>query len=143
MLVGTLCAGCKEQGKMVRADREVNGVALCLRHARSAAAGPVKPLEKEQPVKTAIDWDAVQKERNAGEKVTALAEKWGCSAPTICAHTVPATNKPLRSKATKAPRAAGRQARAANGNLDATIEDLKARRDKLTQAIEVLEGLES
>lgn len=37
-----------------------------------------------------VDWGKIQEERNAGATTVALAEKYGVSTPTICAHTRPA-----------------------------------------------------
>jgi hypothetical protein len=48
--------------------------------------------EKAMPRAKEIDWDQVQRDRDKGATTTALAEKYGCSSPTVCAHTKPSGN---------------------------------------------------
>lgn len=51
--------------------------------------GPIPRREKENnmPVKRAIDWGAVQRDRDAGMTVAKICEKYQVSDPTVYAHT--------------------------------------------------------
>lgn len=170
------CYPCQEQGKRgVPATVKLNRMFMCREHsnAASVAEGPpqaitpedveVKETKKEKKKmarKVDVDWQKVQQERNDGATVTALAEKYGCSTPTICGHTKAAAGGGTRAIAKHGGRLsqiADRAARStrksnaaagAGGSLDGTIADLKERRDKLveegeklTQAIETLEEI--
>lgn len=81
--------------------------------------------------KKGIDWDQVQRERDGGATTTALAEKYGCSTPTICAHTQPAkarNGNAVRSNGNHSPASA----------IDAAIAELKQRRNEIDAAIATL-----
>lgn len=129
------CYPCQQQGNHTPAVMKMNGMFMCRTHANAAAVedGPpqaitpedveVKETKKEKKkMALEIDWAKVQQERNDGATVTALAEKYGCSTPTICGHTKPAAGGGKRALVKKpgrlseiADRAAPR-ARKANGN---------------------------
>lgn len=97
------------------------------------------------PERKNVDWDAVQRERNAGATTTALADKYGVSTPTICSHTQAAKNgnghKPARGG-----KQSQRNGSASGGvthegmQLADIIAGLKKRRDALSTAIAALEG---
>lgn len=151
------CLPCQQQGKHVPATLNVNGMNMCAEHAGAAAIETREPdvfeeepkTEKKERKKMAldIDWAKVQQERNGGASTTELAEKHGCSVPTICGHTKPA----LRNG--KTPRKVGRLESIAengggknvrsSGSIANAIEHMKEKRDKLTQAIELLEGIDA
>jgi hypothetical protein len=134
------------------------GKLLCQAHLDAIAPPPPKPLptlaqiaseeltgqkietkqeKKIMPAAKQIDWDEVQQERNGGATVTALAEKYGCSVPTVCNHTKSAKNG--SSPVPRAPRAAKSPANG-GGKFAAVVEQMKIERDKLDAAIRVLEA---
>lgn len=153
------CVGCQQQGKHVPATKQVNGMNMCDEHAGAAAVDerpesvlePAGETEKKEKRKMAleIDWDQVQKERNAGETVAALAEKYGCSAATIFGHTKGSKKRAGRLEAIadraerpKAVNGNSYRKSPATGTLADLVAELTERRDKLNQAIETLEGIE-
>jgi hypothetical protein len=110
-----LCIAHKRIGRLVRAIHTVNGEGMCgscfRGQAIDASAGaPVKALErlgdynlaitdngiqavaknggvKPMAERKNIDWNAVQRDRDAGMKITEMEKKYGVANPTIYAHT--------------------------------------------------------
>lgn len=116
--------------------------------------GPKMKTEeaKPMPAKKEIDWAKVQNERSDGATVTKLAKKYGCSTPTICAHTkpgpaeatwwaaAPAKRKPSLVRDVARGRAKGTPS-GLGGQFGPAIGLLKARRDELNDLISRLEAL--
>jgi hypothetical protein len=114
-------------------------------------AAPAKLLEvefteeKAMPARKEIDWAKVQKDRDDGMTTTALAEKYGCSTPTICTRTKPASEavrQARRKPAGKLTEAAAAATTSSDSPLASVIADLIAKRDKLNAAIEQLQAIE-
>jgi len=119
--------------------------------------GPKMKTEeaKPMPAKKEIDWTKVQNERSDGATVAELAKKYGCSTPTICAHTKGAPGGRRASRKAPAEMPAGRprlvrdaaRGRAKDapsglgGQFGPAIGLLKARRDELNDLISRLEDL--
>jgi hypothetical protein len=86
-----LCNDCKDAGQSVIAYHVLrSGTRLCELHFRQRMGQPAKPAkateEKKMAVK-AIDWEAVQRDRDAGIPVSQLEKKYGVSNPTIYTRT--------------------------------------------------------
>lgn len=121
-----LCFPCQEKGILRAPYKDVNGKPMCggcfadyeaaqrkakFFAAAKPAAAPIAdtPLfaaerKTEGPMaeRKKIDWDAAQRDRDDGATTTAIAEKYGVSTPTVCAHTKPAG----AGAKTRAPKAA-------------------------------------
>lgn len=86
-----LCNDCKDAGQSVIAYHVLrSGTRLCEVHFRQRMGQPARPAkvteEKKMAVK-AIDWQAVQRDRDAGIPVSKLVEKYDVSNPTIYTRT--------------------------------------------------------
>lgn len=67
--------------------------------------------KKGIPMRTDIDWNAVQADRNAGMKLREIEEKYGVSRPTICTRTSPRPGSIYAKGAKRAPKASPKGAR--------------------------------
>jgi transposase-like protein len=89
------------------------------------------------PRKSDVDWMAVQNDRSDGKLTVAeIAKKFGTSEASVYGHTKGNGRKPAGGGTAKPARKAGAS------TIASAIADLRARRDRLTQAIETLEQLE-
>jgi hypothetical protein len=104
------CGDCHDLGRVVMAVRVVGKTPVCDEHLRQRMGQPAIKVEEHKertmPRAKEIDWDKVQRDRNQGATTTALAEKYGCSSPTICAHTKPSGNNHAGGKNERSPLAA-------------------------------------
>jgi len=150
------CRDCKDLGQRVQADRVLNGgTGVCNRHFRArmgmpAIAQETKIFEKGLTMKKSIDWEAVQRDRDAGTPVSELEKKYGVSNPTIYTKTHGSKNGNNRAGGAKKARPSKRGSFKATGengekciSTAALVAALRTRRDALTAAIAALEGGEA
>lgn len=91
-----------------------------------------------------VDWGKIQEERNAGATTVALAEKYGVSTPTICAHT-----RPAKKQKSLPPPPARRGPQRQRGGFDGekaggvneALRILRAEHDQIGHAIAALEEI--
>lgn len=145
-----MCHPCEKLGAQVPATRVVNGIPKC--EACFAGVSPVpqveSPKEKEKKMsKTGIDWKEVDRRKAAGESVASISRVLGTTVGAIYGHYAYLKRKD-ESAVSAGPRRAGRpkKARAVSApakatRFDSLIRELTDERDKLNQAIEVLQGL--
>ena len=85
------CGDCKEQGRLVMAVRVVGKTPVCDEHLRQRMGQPAIQVEvhkeRTMPKPKEIDWDQVQKERDAGASVEELRKKYKTSWPTVNKYT--------------------------------------------------------
>lgn len=137
-----LCKPCSEQGISVAAHRIVNGVPKCDACFRNQEA-PKSNAEEKKPMSKSkdIDWKEVQRRRDAGEKMMALAAELGVSNFTVYTHTKASKNNRPHQKVTP-NRKVERAASAASG-LNGYLAELRKERDELNAVIAFMEKREA
>lgn len=160
-MIDPVCKPCENVGVIRKAHRmTAGGTPICNEHYIATLASKpeidprfrvpppvVTPLknerEKPMPARKEVDWNATQKDRNAGMTTAALADKYDVSTPTVCAHTVPAAKpngtKPVAAKPSQA--AVPTQKRVVGSGYDAVLGELRAKREQLNVAISAIEAL--
>jgi hypothetical protein len=89
-----LCRDCQDLQREVKATRWIGKTPVCEEHYANRLgvkhAVPAAPAEETaMPVRAQVDWEAAQRDRDAGMTTTAIGTKYGVSCPTVCAHTKP------------------------------------------------------
>jgi hypothetical protein len=156
------CATCEKAGVVHKAHRIMpDGRALCDEHYRAESGLPPlgnnllkewkglpeKKMDTMPKPAEPIDWDAVQKERDSGVSVSAIAAKYKISEPTVYNHTK--TKRVTIAATVKEAQESFRKPKLIGGFSDADIiANLEKRRDeylekaeKLEKAIEALSGI--
>jgi hypothetical protein len=118
---------------------------------RSVPAPIQSFAEEKKPMAKKIDWEEVQRRRDGGTPVGQLMKELGVSGPTIYTHTKGGGKRPAKAVSLPAPKVspvkAARAKLARNGTgagsdaLVAALRQLHSERDRLVEAIQVLEGL--
>jgi hypothetical protein len=155
------CRDCETRGQKIPATRGTpGGTRLCDLHWRQrtgaklfvpAAAKVEKKEIVKMPARKAVDWGAVQRDRDAGAPVTELVEKYGVSNFTIYAHTKKDEN--MNGKKTAGGGIAGKlhvtggKIRVKGsvktfGDVGSMISELEAQRGRIDLAISALRALE-
>lgn len=95
--------------------------------------------KKENPVTETkeVNWAAVQIDRDGGMKIAKIAAKYGVPQWKVYAETKPKN----KSNVTGNPAVTRPVRTGTKSHIAATLEDLRAQRDKLNAAIEILEQL--
>jgi hypothetical protein len=135
-----LCKPCSQEGISVPALYVVNGVPMCEPCKRNKMEAPRETKQEEKTeMSKEIDWNRIQTRRSSGELVSKIAKELGVSDATIYNHTKPTNGAaPVRAKrGTKQ-----RPTMTLNGSYQALLEELTAKRDDLTAAIEAIQKLQ-
>lgn len=90
------------------------------------------------PRKKSIDWEAAQRERDAGVPAVQLIEKLGVSSATFYTRTHAGRNGAKR--AAKRTFSKGYEA-TRQAQIDLVLAELRSKRDKLEEVIRTIEGL--
>ena len=165
-LFGGLCPDCQDNQQDVAGKRKIGRRSFCEAHfAKRLGQGPRTKLPAETPAKPKdraaqvagkaslgdrrkmskgkdIDWNQVQRDRDAGMPIAQLEKKYKVSNPTIYTHTHGAAKNGVKARRTN-ERTNERKARSQNGgSFDAVLAGLRERRAPLDQAISTIEALE-
>lgn len=138
------CRDCLDGGVRVATARKLpGGTEVCDLHFRRRMRMPEQTTtiqEDTMPKDKEVDWSAVQRDRDAGVKVSELVKKYGVSNPTIYTRTHSSKN----SQKHAAKNGATRIAESGNGAMSTPnlIFALKTKRDALSAAIAALESSE-
>lgn len=151
------CVTCTENGIETVATRVINGRGYCEACARNKLLGVVKARDQmaaatpapetrrvEEPkMRRDIDWKEVQRRRDAGESVCAIAKELGVANPTVYMHTKGTAGGNHSRAHREKSRVATRRTAQPNGadRYADVIADLIEKRDALTRTIELLQSL--
>jgi len=140
-----LCDDCREAGRAIMGFTTIGGRRYCGDHA--AKRGWKKPDRKRSEVQEitmkdkAIDWEAIEKDLDAGMKPKEAASNHEIPVQTIYAHQSYRKKQKKSGSRTAINTRSAPHTTSANGNIAAALELLRKQREQISMAIEALENL--